>query len=263
MQHVRYTCINNCTCMQAHSCIHTHAHVQSATLSVYKQNKIQTCAQSSFYHVFEKTIFSHTSVAMCGRSMQIKNTRADRRLCLLCSLSGMKCSMRHAYMLLLQRTNGCTWAGLYRHRSVHICKYHWRCIVWIHFYYKWLENWVMIDVAMSVCLLFRLSVAAGRQVSWSGGRLSEALGCSCEQMQTPFNSPTPFAANRDSLPLGKWRWVLLMSVNPDYQAAAHQLCPFSAQNTYSVSSSNRPIHADKHMKCMNKAQRENEVVIIF
>lgn len=112
------------------------------------------------------------------------------------------------------------------------------------------------------CMSVSQAVPGGGSVD-PRGRLSKALGCSCEQIQPPFNSPTPFAANRRPLPLGKWRWVLLMSVNPDYQAEAHQLCPFSAQNTYSVSSSNRPIHADKHMKCMNKAQRENEVVIIF
>lgn len=63
----------------------------------------------------------------------------------------------------------------------------------------------------------------------------------------PLGAPT-LLGNRDAC------------FNPDYQAEAHQLCPFSARNTYS---SNTAINADKHMKCMNKAQRENEVVIVF
>lgn len=45
-----------------------------------------------------------------------------------------------------------------------------------------------------------------------------------------------------------------MYVNPDYQAEAHQLGPFSAPNTFSVCSSNRATHADKHKTYMTKAQ---------
>lgn len=99
----------------------------------------------------------------------------------------------------------------------------------------------------------------GRPVCWSGGdyrRRWAAAVNNCHPLSTPFPSPCCQLPPCNLPSLGKWRWVLLMSVNPDYQAERHQLCPFSAQNTYSASSSNRAIHADKHMKCMNKPQRE-------
>lgn len=43
--------------------------------------------------------------------MQIKNTTADRMLRLPCSLSGIKCSMRRAYTLLLHGGGVCVCRG--------------------------------------------------------------------------------------------------------------------------------------------------------
>lgn len=169
-------------------------------------------------------------------------------LCLLCSLSGIKCLIGHAYTLLLHSTDGRTWAWL----QVSACMQIW--LKMMHFGRistgnYWTAMWWSMRHWLPVC-----EAVDGR---WSKGRLSEMQGYSCEQMPTPFQSPlsqlVPIVT--PSL-LGK-RGACF---NPDYQAEAHQLRPFLVQNTYS---SNTAIHTDKHMKCMNKAQRENEWVMIF
>lgn len=98
----------------------------------------------------------------------------------------------------------------------------------------------MIDAVATASLLALSKPVKGRspasrRICYSGGRLSEALGSSCEQMPPPFNPHTyhplsllPIAAPPP--PIGKWRWVLLMSANPDYRAEAHQ-CVHSQTKT--------------------------------
>lgn len=113
--------------------------------------------------------------------------------------------MRHAYTLLARRANGCTWAG---HRSLNVCKCLQRCV-------SPDGGWKQRD-------------------DWHTGHcLCRGISCSCELMPPPFSpqtQPTPPICCQSPLPppLGRQRWVLLMSVNPDYQAEAHQ-CPFSAK----------------------------------
>lgn len=159
---------------------------------------------------------------------------------------------------LLQRANGCTWG---RRRPLHMCKYERGCTNWEYF-------WVLIDAVLTACQSGCGSLLT-RRATGQLLILGEIIGGAGLQLWTNatpfFNSLPPsttttflsFSSNITTHPpLGIWRWVLLMSVNPDYQAEAHQLCPFSAQNTYSVDSSNTAIHADKHRQCMNKAQRQ-------
>lgn len=192
----------------------------------------------------------------CRWSMQIKHTRAD------C------CAVSAAFARQDKELNeACLHASALESKWVHLD--------WVSpvtgqcMYANTAEDAAVLVVSVKQCYdscwCLWLSMAADQLGSQStdpggGGRLSNALGCSCEQLPPPSNPQHPLsllsAANCHPLPLGKWRWVLLMSVNPDYQAERHQLCPFSAQNTYSVCSSNRAIHTNKHMKCMNKPQRE-------
>ena len=184
--------MNNHTRMQAHSCIHAH----SLAVHVCKQCCIYCRKQDIKRHKTQtwsrkKTLW-HTSAAVCVWSMQIKNTRADRMLRLLCSLSGIKCSMRHAYTLLLRSTNGCTWAGTHPHRSVRVYKYDWRCIVWMRYYWQWLGGSVMTDVAVDACLSgcrWLLTRRAADLLIW--GEIIQGARLQLWTNATPFQPPPP------------------------------------------------------------------------
>lgn len=96
--------------------VHAHKQSKSKCINRKKRHKKPNLWANIIPRL--KTMFSHTSVPTCGWPMQMKISGADRMPCLPCSLSGMKRSIEHAYMRVLQSTNGCTWARLHQQKSV-------------------------------------------------------------------------------------------------------------------------------------------------
>lgn len=75
--------------MQAHSCIHAHAYVQSVTLSVYKQKKIDTKHKQVHKHhptMFSKKQqqYSHTLQWQCVDDQCKLKTQEQTGRCVCC-----------------------------------------------------------------------------------------------------------------------------------------------------------------------------------
>lgn len=162
--------------------VHAHKQSKSKCINRKKRHKKPNLWANIIPRL--KTMFSHTSVPTCGWPMQMKISGADRMPCLPCSLSGMKRSIEHAYMRVLQSTNGCTWARLHQQKSV---KMHTSGAFLVELIRK-----LCGDRCGGHCLSKPVKgrSPASRRICYSGGRLSEALGSSCEQMPPPFNPHT-------------------------------------------------------------------------